>query len=123
MSTPLDAAASSAIPSVQIQRHGRMTLRGEIVDSKCHLGVMNPGERRTHRACAKLCIRGGIPPMLWCEDKDGNVRRLLLVDLDGRAVNDRVVELVGDPVEMDGDVTQIDDILLLRIDPALIRRL
>jgi nitrite reductase/ring-hydroxylating ferredoxin subunit len=121
--TPLDAAASSAIPSVQIQRHGRMTLRGEIVDSKCHLGVMNPGERRTHRACAKLCIRGGIPPMLWCEDKDGNVRRLLLVDLDGRAVNDRVVELVGDPVEMDGDVTQIDDILLLRIDPALIRRL
>lgn len=121
--TPLDAAASAAIPPVAIERLGRMTLRGEIVDSKCHLGVMNPGERRTHRACAKLCIRGGIPPMLWCENDKGEVRRLLLVDTEGRAVNDRVVELVGEPVEITGDVTRIDDILLLKADPETIRRL
>jgi sulfoxide reductase heme-binding subunit YedZ len=121
--TALDAAASSAVPQVAIERLGRMTLRGEIVDSKCHLGVMNPGERRTHRACAKLCIRGGIPPMLWCEDANGEVRRLLLVDTDGKAVNDRVLELVGDPVEITGEVTRIDDILLLKADPSTIRRI
>jgi ABC-type antimicrobial peptide transport system ATPase subunit len=84
---------------------------------------MNPGERRTHRACAKLCIRGGIPPMLWCEDANGEVRRLLLHDTDGKAVNDRVIDFVGDPVEITGDVTRIDDILLLKADPATIRRL
>lgn len=102
---------------------GRFTLRGEIVDSKCHLGVMNPGERRTHRACAKLCIRGGIPPLLWVEDQHGNVRRLLLVGLRGEALNDRVVELVGDPVEIEGEVERLDDLLILRADPATYRRL
>ena len=59
-----DSAAEDPSPPVAVSL-GRMTLRGEIVDSKCHLGVMNPGERRTHRACARLCIRGGIPPLLW----------------------------------------------------------
>lgn len=101
---------------------GRYTLRGEIVDSKCHLGVMNPGERRTHRACARLCIRGGVPPMLWAEDAAGEVRRLLLVDVDGKPVNDRVLDLVGDPVEVTGDVEQLEGWLVLRADPAAIRR-
>jgi hypothetical protein len=40
---------------------GRVTLSGQIEDSKCYLGRMRPGEKRTHRACAQLCIRGGIP--------------------------------------------------------------
>jgi nitrite reductase/ring-hydroxylating ferredoxin subunit len=101
---------------------GRYTLVGEIVDSKCHLGVMNPGERRTHRACARLCIRGGVPPILWAENGAGEVRRLLLVGVDGTPVNDRVLDLVGDPVEITGDVEQIDGWLVLRADPAQIRR-
>lgn len=102
---------------------GRFTLRGEIVDSKCHLGVMNPGDRRTHRACAKLCIRGGIPPLLWVEDERGEVRRLLLVGARGEAVNERVIDLVGDPVEIEGEVERLDDLLILRADPATYRRL
>ena len=102
---------------------GEFTLRGEIVDSKCHLGVMNPGERRTHRACAKLCIRGGIPPILWVEDGQGAVRRLLLVDTQGQAVNERVIDLVGDPVEITGEVERVDDLLILKADPATYQRL
>ena len=43
---------------------GVATLRGEIVDSKCYLGAMKPGDQKTHKACATLCIRGGIPPVL-----------------------------------------------------------
>ena len=31
---------------------GIQTLRGEIVDSKCYLGVMKPGRGKPHRACA-----------------------------------------------------------------------
>src|SRR5437773_10953915 len=37
-------------------------LTGEIVDSKCFLGVMVPGSGKTHKECASLCLRGGIPP-------------------------------------------------------------
>ena len=42
----------------------RVMLRGEIVDSKCYLGVMNPGEGTVHRDCAARCLSGGLPPML-----------------------------------------------------------
>ena len=47
------------------------TLDGEIVDSKCYLGVMNPGNLETHRGCAIRCISGGIPPMLVVRDEIG----------------------------------------------------
>ena len=39
------------------------------------------------------------------------------------AVNERVLDFIGDPVEMDGEVERIDDMLFFRIDPARIRRL
>jgi hypothetical protein len=34
---------------------GSVRLRGEIVDSKCYLGVMNPGNGKVHRDCAVRC--------------------------------------------------------------------
>jgi hypothetical protein len=50
---------------------GAFTLVGEIVDSKCYLGIMNPGETNPHRECAALCIGGGIPPLIIAHDADG----------------------------------------------------
>src|SRR4051812_33737737 len=35
---------------------GKVSLQGEIVDSKCYLGVMNPGHGKVHRDCAVRCI-------------------------------------------------------------------
>ena len=101
---------------------GVFTLRGEIVDSKCHLGVMNPGERKTHRACATLCIQGGIPPILLAHDDQGRAARLLLVDASGGAVNERVLDMVADLVEITGEVQRMDDLLVLRADPQTYRR-
>lgn len=46
--------------------HRRMT--GEVVDSKCWLGVMNPGEGPRHRSCAARCLHGGVPPALVTSD-------------------------------------------------------
>ena len=40
---------------------GVLVIEGEIVDSKCHLGVMKPGEGPTHRDCAVRCLLGRIP--------------------------------------------------------------
>ena len=102
---------------------GRQTLRGEIVDSKCYLGVMKPGRGKPHRACATLCIRGGIPPVLRVETAGGEHRHFLLTDAAGGAVNDRVLDLIAVPVEITGRVLRTGDLLVLETDPRTIRRL
>ena len=101
---------------------GRQTFVGEIVDSKCFLGVMNPGQLKTHRACAVRCISGGIPPVLLVRQADGTARYLLLVSHDGKPVNKAVLSLVAEPVEITGDVERLGDLLVLRADPAAYRR-
>ena len=58
---------------------GEHTLRGEIVDIKCYLGVMKPAHGKPHRSCAARCISGGIPPVLMVKDRDGDTNYLLLV--------------------------------------------
>ena len=59
-------------------RLGRQTLVGEIVDSKCYFGVMNPGNGKVHRDCAVRCISGGIPPSFLVRDAGGRAVTLLL---------------------------------------------
>jgi hypothetical protein len=102
---------------------GRRRLTGEIVDSKCFAGVMNPGELKPHRACAVRCISGGIPPVLCVRDAAGRASWLLLVSADGAPVNAEVLDLVAEPVEITGEVLRTGDQLVLRADPATYRRL
>lgn len=102
---------------------GRYTLRGEIVDSKCYFGTMRPGKTKVHRACAVRCIAGGVPPMLLVQDTQGNALPFLLVDVDGSAVNERVLDMVAEPVEITGEVERLGDVFVLRADPASYRRL
>ncbi len=102
---------------------GERTLRGEIVDSKCYLGVMKPGREKTHRACASLCIRGGIPPLFLVETADGASSRFLLVDSRGRAVNERVLDKIAEPLEITGQVERMGDHYVLKADPETYRRL
>lgn len=52
-----------AMAAEPLRSLGTVTVEGEIVDSKCHLGVMKPGEGPTHRDCAVRCLLGRIPPM------------------------------------------------------------
>jgi len=115
----LDTPGPTAAPSTAL---GERTYRGEIVDSKCYLGVMKPGNLKPHRACAANCIRGGIPPMLLVRTEAG-ARYLLLVDEDGSSVNDRVLDLIAEPIEVTGEVVAHGEQLVLRADPATYRRL
>jgi hypothetical protein len=101
---------------------GKQTLVGEIVDSKCFLGVMNPGQLTPHRACAIRCISGGVPPVLLVRQKDGQATYLLLVSSDGKPVNQHVLDKVAEPVEITGEVERQGDLLILRTDPATYRR-
>jgi hypothetical protein len=43
---------------------GPVNLVGELVDTKCFLGVMRPATGKVHRACAIRCLSGGIPPAI-----------------------------------------------------------
>lgn len=96
-----------------------MTLRGEIVDSKCFLGVMAPGQGKTHRACASLCLRGGIPPALFIEDRTGESRLILLASPAGAPLDPSTVAARAfEPTEMSGTLAQADGWWVLRTDPT-----
>jgi len=101
---------------------GRQTLVGEIVDSKCFLGVMNPGQLLPHRACAIRCLSGGIPPVLLVRQTNGPALYLLLVSAAGQPVNRQVLDLVAEPVQITGDVERQGGLLILRADPATYQR-
>ncbi len=80
---------------------GPVALVGEIVDSKCHLGVMKPGEGPTHRDCAVRCLLGHVPPMFVVHG-ERTPRRLPLVNRDGTAFSGDLSALAGRPVAVHG---------------------
>jgi len=97
---------------------GLHTFQGEIVDSKCYLGVMRPGNLKTHRACAIQCIRGGVPPVLIVRDSLDHAVYLFLVGEEGEAVNDKVLGMVAEGIEVTGEVERQGTRLILKADPA-----
>jgi len=113
-------AATTGLP--QAMPLGKQTLVGEIVDSKCFLGVMNPGQLTPHRACAIRCISGGVPPVLLVRQKDGPAVYLLLVSADGKPVNKQVLKMVAEPLEITGEVERQGELLILRADPMTYKR-
>jgi hypothetical protein len=101
---------------------GPVTLTGEIVDSKCFLGVMNPGNGKVHRDCAVRCISGGIPPAFLVRDAAGETRTLLLTGSDGRRLNREVLDFVAEPVTIGGELVRISSTFILKAEPASFRR-
>jgi hypothetical protein len=73
-------AGNERLPANRHEDLGEVQLTGEIVDSKCYFGVMNPGLGKVHRDCAVRCISGGIPPAFLVRDAGGNLVTLLLAN-------------------------------------------
>jgi len=128
--TMLEIVPSSLQPSVNAPVRppdlidmGAVTLAGEIVDSKCYLGVMNPGNGKVHRDCAARCISGGIPPALVVRDGAGLSKTLLLASSHGLPLTDRLLDFVAEPVEVSGRLVRSGEIFILETDPNSIRRI
>jgi hypothetical protein len=95
-----------------------VTVKGEVVDSKCFLGVMVPGSGKTHKDCASLCLRGGVPPALFVRDRAGESALMLLTGASGEAIDARALEIAGEAVEMTGMLQRQGGWPVLRTDPA-----
>ena len=102
------------------------TLVGEIVDPKCFSGAMKPGDGKTHKACAALCLRGGIPPVLVVASRDGSSEYYILTGRFGEPVAGadlaKVVGLAGERVEVEGAVERRSGLRLLKAEFDTLRR-
>jgi len=118
------SAVAAVIPADSAGiRSQTYTLAGEIADSKCYLGVMNPGHTKPHRECASLCIRGGIPPLFVVNDAGGNPLHLWLMSATGEPVNQQVLDFVAEPVEITGQIVKLGDQIAFYASPASYKRL
>lgn len=103
---------------------GEVRLLGEIVDTKCFLGVMNPGEGRVHRECAVRCLSGGIPPALVTRGIDGVSRIVLLTDPHALPLPlSSFQDVVAQPVAISGHLSLRNAIYYLQVSPRSIERL
>lgn len=95
---------------------GQATLTGEIIDTKCYLGVMNPGEGKVHRDCATRCLSGGIPPGFAVDGGTGQSDVYLLEGPNGGPVPTAWLEQKGGaPVTLRGALYRDGDRRILRI--------
>lgn len=121
--TRVDGALPPSLAAAPLPaRREAAVLSGEIIDPKCYFGAMKPGEGKTHKACATLCVKGGIPPMLATRDAAGAPRYVLLADPAGGPANEFVLPYVGDRVTLRGVLGAIDDFPVLTIAADGIRR-
>lgn len=102
---------------------GEHRLKGEIVDSKCFLGLMKPGAGKVHKGCATLCLLGGVPPFFVSFKPSGGFSFYLLADQEGKAITGKILRYIADPVEVTGEVERLGNLLVFKIDPKTIARL
>jgi hypothetical protein len=110
---PPIAVSAASEPADAVTDLGRVRFSGEIVDSKCYFGVMNPGNGKVHRDCAARCISGGIPPVFVAE----NGMMALLAGSDGRQLNHEVLDWVAEPITIEGRLLRSGDALVLETEP------
>lgn len=90
-------------------------LTGELVDTKCYFGVMRPGEGKCHRACAVVCLSGGVPPGLLIRDAQGYGGVFLLVGADGKPLPIDP-QLAARQLTVRGGFEVVDGVPLIRVD-------
>jgi hypothetical protein len=112
-----DAQQNQAVP----KNLGEFDLVGEIVDSKCYFGNMNPGNGKVHRDCAVRCLSGGIPPVFATNDFHGSPAVLLLTGPNQKPLpKEAFLDRVAQPMRIHGRVMQIGNSLLLETESSAI---
>ncbi len=113
-SSVVEDLGPGAAPSERTALSGEI-LGGEIVDYKCFLGAMKPGDGKAHQACATLCITGGIPPVLVSKNDDGSNHYQLILGANGEPIHEQLTGFIGIPVEVRGNAERWGDLEVIRL--------
>lgn len=119
--TPLGPEAG--IPEPVRTPLGRWRIAGEICDGKCYPGGMRPGHGLSHRACANLCLYGEVPPILVTASPVAGSSFLIIATEGPASPYQHLKGFVSGLVEMEGQVERVNNVLILHLDPASLRRL
>jgi hypothetical protein len=111
-------AAEGAAPVIPVTRLGRWRLAGEICDGKCLAGAMRPGTGLAHKACANLCLLGGIPPVFVSSQPVEGSEFLMLAGPDGGPLPNWLYDRTAVFLTIEGDIERRGDLLIFRVDPA-----
>ena len=115
--TVIDSATGSTGNATRDTTEVPVIRHGEILDAKCFLGAMRPGDGPAHRQCAVLCIEGGQPPLFGIYDSDDPADEpALLTGALGGPMPDSFLTLVGRPVRLEGRRTMIGNLPVIAID-------
>jgi hypothetical protein len=114
----LQAAEGESTDMVADEALGRWRLTGEVCDGKCLAGAMRPGTGLSHKACANLCLIGGVPPVFVSAGAVEGTEFLLMANADGGPLDDRMYDLVGRLSTLEGDVVRRGDLLIFQADLA-----
>ena len=111
------------MPVTDVQPHdikttqlGRWKLSGEICDGKCYSGAMRPGNGLAHKACANLCLVGGIPAVFVSSGQVDGSSFFMLADSDGNALDDRLYGVTAVLLSAEGEVERRGDLHVFKID-------
>ena len=121
--TAADPAPVAGWTGPDIETLGRVTLKGELLDSKCFHGAMRPGQGKTHKLCANLCLIGGVPLTFLIRRVDGSVESLLMADPAGMEITGALLDYVSQAIELTGELERRGDLLVFKVDPWTVRRL
>lgn len=108
--------APGAVSAPVREALGRWRLTGEICDGKCSLGVMRPGNKAAHKACANVCLIGGVPPVFITTTPVLGTQYLLMGDPQNHALPDALRDYVAITTRMDGTLERVGDALVFDTD-------
>jgi len=118
----LEYESADVAPNSAFTERTQITATGEIVDSKCYLGAMKPGDGRTHRSCAILCIRGGIAPVFVGRTETGEAVAAVVTDSEGHPMTESMLEYVGLPITLSGKLGKQGSLSVLRVDEDAVHK-
>lgn len=97
---------------------GTWRLSGEICDGKCYAGAMRPGSGLAHKACANLCLIGGVPPVFVSTGPVEGQSFFLMAGPDGGPIPPEVLDSSAVLVQIDGEIVRRGALMIFKIDPA-----
>ena len=96
---------------------GRWRLTGEICDGKCYAGAMRPGQGLAHKACANLCLIGGVPPVFVSTGPVEGESFFLMAGPDGGPLPAEILNDTAVLVSLEGEIERRGALLIFKIAP------